>query len=175
MTFEIRSRKWSWALGTLFVVTALGAAAARAGGVPPSPPGIQCPCGDDDRGGGGGGQPDPHGQTIFNQHVELADGELYLLKGHIMTAPALMGSSHKIQAYLAVDLSAHAWLAGKKRTETPVYPIEGSVAAWRSHDGANVELAAKAHVQVLFTRDGTPVQVITLVPIPELTTFPDQR
>src|SRR4051812_21445117 len=95
-----KKKCWALALGLLSTVLAISALPVRAAVELPSPPGMCCP-GYEDRGGGGGGQPD--GLSFFNQRVELADGEYYLLKGHIVIAPALMGSSRKQQAYLKVD------------------------------------------------------------------------
>lgn len=119
---------------------------------------------------GGGGQPDP--LTVFNSHVELADGELYLLKGEIVLAPALQGSSQRLQPYFSVDLEEHAWLAGKRRKDNPTYLIEGRPSSWRPYEGAYGELAAEAHVQGIVTSSGKVIQVISLRPIPELCRIP---
>ena len=124
----------------------------------------------DDR--GGGGQPDP--LTVFNQHVELADGELYLLKGAVVMAPGIMGS-RKLQPYFNVDLNAVPWLSSKLRKESPLYLIEGAPSFWRAYDSSYGELAAEAHVQVFVTSTGTAIQVISLKPIPELSSIPQKN
>jgi hypothetical protein len=123
--------------------------------------------------GGGGNVPDP--LAVYNEHVELADGEYYLLVGRIRIAPALQGSSRKLQAYLAVDLKAHPWLANKKRRDFALYPIEGSVAAWKSYEGMRVKLAARARSQALVLGHGQDteiLQILSLVPFFEGSTIP---
>lgn len=121
---------------------------------------------------GGGGQPDP--LLPFNQHVELADGELYLLKGAIVMAPGLTGASHKPQPYLSVDLRAQPWLSGKQRKQSPLYMIESGLSSWRPQEGAYGEIAAEAHVHLFVSPAGTPVEVISLKPIPELSSIQQQ-
>lgn len=134
----------------------------------PAPHGVRHP---DDEDRGGGGQPDP--LTLFNQHVELADGELYLLKGNVVMAPGLMGT-RKLQPYFNVDLDAQPWLSGKQRRQSPLYMIEGALSSWRPYEGSYGQLAAEAHVQLIVTATGTVQQVITLKPIPELSSIPQR-
>jgi hypothetical protein len=120
--------------------------------------------------GGGGEQPDP--LTVYNQRVELAGGELYLLSGHVRMAPAFYGASQRLQPYLEIDFAMHPWLGSKARKRAPMYPIEGSASAWQRWDGAHVELAVKARAQVMFLETDAPAQVITLKVIPEASVFP---
>ena len=159
MVFGVKSLRFGWIVGVFALLGMHGASAAHGGRHP-----------EDDR--GGGGQPDP--LTLFNQHVELADGELYLLKGNVVMAPGLTWGSRKLQPYFTVDLDAQPWLSGKQRKESPLYLIEGPLSSWRPYDGSYGQLAAEAHVQLFVTGAGTAVQVISLKPIPELCSIPQR-
>lgn len=167
MVSTIKFKQGGWlAVIACMVLSGVVTRSAVASHQRPEPPVATTP--DEDR--GGGGMPDP--LTVFNQHVELADGELYLLKGTVVMAPALLGSSRKLQPYFRVDLEAHPWLSGKKRKESPLYLIEGAQSTWRPFEGSYGDLAAEAHVQLLMTQSGDTVQVISLKPIPELSSIP---
>lgn len=123
------------------------------------------------KGGGDGHSPDP--LTIFNQHVELADGEVYLLRGNVMLNTASLGrTKRKLQPYFNVDLQAHPWLANAARKSNPYYVIEGTAGYWRAFNGSYGELAARARVQFKTDADGEVRQVISLRVIPELTLIP---
>ena len=128
-----------------------------------------CP---ESRGGGDGHSPDP--LSTFNRHVELADGELYLLRGTVVLSKNtnVESLSHKLQPYFNVDLSAHPWLGSAKRASSPYYLIEGATSYWRAYAGSYGELAGIAHVQFMTNDDGDTVQVISLKPIPELSMIP---
>lgn len=114
------------------------------------------------KGGGDGHSPDP--LNVFNQHVELADGELYLLRGRV--------ELRRKQPAFSVDIGEHPWLASLKRKGNPHYLIEGTASYWRAYDGSYGELAARARVQFKADADGTIRQVISLQVIPELSSFP---
>lgn len=146
-------------LGRWIMITALaaGGTAAWAG----TGPGACEP-----KGGGGGGQPDP--LTIYNARAELADGELYLLRGEIVMIPLPDGAARRSQPYLRVDFDAHPWLASRKRAERPFYPIEGPVRKWRALEGTYVELTVLAKVEIRKATSGELVSVITLKPVAEL-------
>jgi hypothetical protein len=123
------------------------------------------------QGGGDGHSPDP--LTVFNQHVELADGELYLLRGRVVLASEKVArGGRKLQPYLELDTDAHPWLAGARRKASPYYMIEGTTAYWRAFSGSYGEIAARAHVQFKTGADGETVQVISLKVIPELSLIP---
>ncbi|MGK5084543.1 hypothetical protein WDW37_14705 [Bdellovibrionota bacterium FG-1] len=123
------------------------------------------------RGGGeGGGMPDP--LSVYNQRVELADSELYLLLGTVRILPNWRGNSAQAQAYLQVDLKAHPWLTNQNHRAAALYPIEGKLGAWKPYDGIKVKLAARAESWIRLDSSGVAHGLIVLDPIIEASTIP---
>ena len=122
------------------------------------------------RGPCGGGQPDP--LALYNQHVELADGELYLLKGDLVYGGPATDPKERALVLFKVDLKVHPWLAGNARTESPLYPLEGDAhKAWDPIHDTYGELAARAHVRMGKDKDGKDTPIVSLEPLPVLSRF----
>jgi hypothetical protein len=104
----------------------------------PERPKLNCP------GGQGGGSALPFGP---NQTAELADGELYQLKGWVRVR-----ANGTVD--LEVDLCAHPWLATAIRRAKPFYllgqPVSGNWTPWTNR---KIELAVRAHVEILVGSD----------------------
>ncbi len=99
---------------------------------------VPCP------GGLSGGGALPFGP---NQTAELADGELYQLKGWVR----IRGSG---SAYLEIDFCAHPWLASAQRRAAPYYllgqPVYGTWINWKDR---KIELAVRPHTEILASDD----------------------
>lgn len=108
------------------------------------------------RGGGGGDVPTPF--LSANTKVELADGEVYTLIGHIRLIRSI--------PYLEVDLNEHGWLAGAKRKAEPFYPLEASPSYWAQFEDARVKLTVEAHGVAVVVGERA-VYALTLQPLVE--------
>ncbi|MEK6706758.1 MAG: hypothetical protein AABZ06_13320 [Bdellovibrionota bacterium] len=114
----------------------------------------------DTGGGGGGGEiPSPFS---YNQKVELADGEYYVLVGQVKILPSKYPLQYR--AVFMVDFDQHPWLANYKRVKEPFYPLDGSVDFWRTYEGMDLKFSCKAKAKLINTSGGkgTPRYVITL-------------
>lgn len=98
------------------------------------------------RGGEDGGTiPVPF--EALNRKVELADGETYFLVGSVVF--------DGLQPFLAVDLSAHQWLANRRRARNPAYPLEpSSLVNWFDYEGRSVRLRVKATGRIVSLDSG---------------------
>lgn len=102
-------------------------------------------------GGGGGEIPTPF--EAYNQKVELADGEAYVLVGRVVIdniAPD-GSTSERMRAFFEIDLNEHPWLGNTKRKMRPFYPLEGAVSTWRRYNGMRVKLPCIAVGGVVYT------------------------
>ncbi|MGZ3708222.1 MAG: hypothetical protein ACXWPM_05310, partial [Bdellovibrionota bacterium] len=86
---------------------------------------------------GGGTHEIPTPATAFNQKVELADGEFYMLYGNVRLIEEV--------PYFEVDLTSHPWLASTGRQSNPLYPLEGKASQWRRYENVRVRLSCVAH------------------------------
>jgi hypothetical protein len=83
----------------------------------------------------------------LNRHVELADGEVYLLQGVVHKAEG--------EFYFNVDLDLHPWLANQNRRQSPFYPIRvPSYVANASRTKWNLEQFREQTVRVLVRAHG---------------------
>ena len=116
-------------------------------------------------GEGGGGMPDP---LDYNQHVELADGEIYLLAGTVRMLPIAKSGSMQLRPHFEVDLKAQRWLASSARKASPYYLLEGASSTWKQHADEFAELVVRAHFRVLTDRNGVSRSVVMLERIASL-------
>jgi hypothetical protein len=107
-------------------------------------PGPGCPDSGIDSARKGGELPDP--LTVYNQRLELAPGELYLLVGTIKMLPDLQGRTRKLLPYLEVDFASQPWLSSALRKRAPYYGILGNPTYWKEFDGRRARLATRARV-----------------------------
>jgi hypothetical protein len=85
----------------------------------------------------------------FNQRVELADGEKYLLWGDVK------------RPYFKVDLHEHPWLKSSSGLQK-YYLLDGTEKIWEADEGQHVQLFCKAHVRKVKLEDGREDWVIAL-------------
>ena len=120
--------------------------------------------------GGGGevcaaeGHDVPTPFEAVNQRFELADGEIYLLKGTVATASVWVEGREKEVPYLVLNLKDYPFLANARRVEAPYYPIEGDIIEWSEQKGRQVKLSFRAKSKVFASRSGYQ-QVIFLEPM----------
>lgn len=111
--------------------------------------------------GGSGGLPTR--LTAGTTKVELADGERYILAGHIELSYG--------DVYLQIDFDEHPWLAGAKRRAAPAYQIDDSTANWKKFEGKRVLVNAVARAYIMEV-DGKYIYNLYLRPIKEPVLFP---
>lgn len=116
----------------------------------------ECPAG-----GGPGDIPTPFG--VYNNKVELADKEFYLLVGTVgiekPTAPGF-----KSRAYLEIDHKQHPWIAHPNGRTSKRYTLEGSISFWKQYQYLKVRVSCQARGSVVTSLNGKPEYVITLAP-----------
>ena len=71
-----------------------------------------------------------------NLKVELASGELYILRGRVRVFAEV--------PFFEVNLDQHNWLASEIRTQSPYYVLEGVLPDWRNYEGQNIQIYARA-------------------------------
>ena len=71
-----------------------------------------------------------------NLRVELASGELYVLRGKVRVFANV--------PFFEVDLDQHGWLASELRTRSPYYVLEGVLDDWKAYEGQNIQLYSRA-------------------------------
>lgn len=136
-------KSWQFAIvsivAALFCLSAMGEVQAR-GGIE-----VQ-----QKKRGGGGEIPLPFPFSKSNQNVELADGSIYTLLGHIRIADGY--------AYFEVDLKAHPWLQNHRRsldTVESLYPLIADRAVdWESLENKYVRISVLARGRVVEDYDG---------------------
>ena len=135
-----------------------------------APPGPSCPETGIDQSRNGGELPDP--LTVYNQRVELAPGELYLLVGTIKMLPDLQGRTRKLLPYFEVGFKEQPWLGNAIRKTQPFYSVRSTSFNWRELDGQPVRLAARARVSYVLDPNGEVYPFHELEVIPEASSVP---
>ena len=127
------------------ILRALCAAACLIAGLAGKPgmaAALPCP---DVTGGTGSEIPTPFD---LNRHVELADGEEYLLVGRIVFKTIATVDGVRVRPFFAIDLNLHPWLASAKRKDTPFYPLAAPYSKWKNYDGVRVKMSTTAHGRI---------------------------
>ena len=96
--------------------------------------------------------------VVKELHVELADGESYVLSGWIR----VQGS----YVFFQPDFCAHPWLASKARLNEPGYVIiKDSRQDWRAYDNKKVVISTIAHGQIVTRGGGNPAKYILMLEV----------
>ena len=104
-------------------------------------------------GNGSGGFPS---KMSSNAHVELADGEHYILTGSV--------EINHGDVYLDIDFDDQPWLANGRRRTEPYYLIDDNAAKWVKFVGKHVSVNVLAH-GVVSEINGQYVYTIYLEPM----------
>jgi hypothetical protein len=101
---------------------------------------------------------DPFPFFVKQLHVELADGETYLLSGWIRIQGAY--------TYLQPDFCAHPWLASQKRMDEPGYVIvKDNRQDWRIYRDRKVVLGFVARGQIVTKNGNNPAKYVLMLDV----------
>ncbi|MCM2278232.1 MAG: hypothetical protein NDJ89_09170 [Oligoflexia bacterium] len=137
-----------------------GGSQAQASGLDANAP-ESCREGSICRKGGGGSGEVPTPLEIYNQKVELADGERYILIGNVVLAEE---GRDRWKAYFEIDFAEHPWLATEKRKKSPFYPLEGPISYWKQFRGLRIKMPCEARGIILQREGREPEYAIQLRP-----------